>query len=216
MLISSFQIFAFGLGMAVAGPCLASCLPMIIAYTAGRDGCFRKKLLDILIFLSGRFIAYLLLGALAGISGAALNQAIAPHLAAWRKPVAGSISIGLGITLLAFRRTKEGCCDAVPPLSVAAGGLFLAGFTIGISPCGPLAVLLSEIVLISRSVWQGMWYGAMFGLGTLISSLIIAAGISGILHWLPRRYAAPPRFMRRARLACAMILILLGGLSLFR
>jgi len=216
MLISSFQIFAFGLGMAVAGPCLAACLPMIIAYTAGRDAGFRKKFLDILVFLAGRLVAYIFLGALAGISGAALNQAIAPHAAAWLKPVAGSISIGLGITLLAFGRTGTGCRGAMPPLSMASGGIFLAGFTIGASPCGPLAVLLSEIVLISRSVWQGMWYGAMFGLGTFIPSLMIAAGISGMLHWLPRRYAVSPRFMSLARLACALILIVSGGLSLFR
>lgn len=215
MLISSFQIFAIGAGLAVAGPCLATCLPTVIVYTAGRDVPFPKKLIDIIVFLSGRFLAYMFLGALAGISGAALNRAVAPHAAAWLKPAPGLISIGLGVMLFAARETKTGCRNE-PARPLAAGGLFLAGFTVGILPCGPLAALLSEIVLISRSIWQGMWYGMMFGLGTLVSTLVMAAGISGMLHWLPRRGLPAPRFARLMRPACAAILIVLGGLSLFR
>ena len=215
MLITSFQIFILGLGMAAAGPCLVTCLPLILAYTTGTDTRFFRKLLDISLFLCGRLSAYVLLGALAGISGSALSRVVAPSATAWLRPAAGAISIALGVLLLTSRKAKRGC-RAIPAQPLAAGGLFLVGFIIGVSPCGPLLALLSEIVLISRSVWDGVWYGFVFGLGTFISTLILAAGASGIIHWIPRKYAASPAVLRLVRLVCALSLIGMGAILVIR
>jgi sulfite exporter TauE/SafE len=207
MAVTSFQIFVIGLSLSLAGPCLFYCLPVLLAYTTGRSGTFRTKLKDIFIFLTGRFAAYVVLGGLAGFSAEVLHKFIGQPSTEFYKPAAGIVSIALaGMILL---QERKGCCNSAPrPL--AFGGLLLAGFFTGVSPCLPLLALLSEIVLISKNSWQGAWYGAAFGMGTFISGFAVTAGVTGILCRLTGIYAVSPISMRVIRLVCAAILVGMG------
>jgi sulfite exporter TauE/SafE len=205
MIVTSFQIFAIGAGMAAAGPCLVSCLPLILAYTWGGEGRMRLKLGSIGIYLSGRLIAYVLLGACAGLSAAALKGFTSHAVGASARLAAGLISIGLGI-LFIMPGERSGCPGSHGKL--AAGSVFLAGFVTGISPCGPLLALLSEIVLISRNAWQGAWFGLAFGLGTFLSAFAVTAGFSGVIHHLSS--AAPEKRRRLLRIFCGAALIVMG------
>jgi sulfite exporter TauE/SafE len=208
MLITSFQIFVIGLGLALAGPCLFSCLPVLLAYTTGSNASLYKRLRDLLVFLSGRFCAYVLLGWLAGLSGFALHDFISRHAAGLLKPVAGVVNILLGCMII-FQKNRN--CAHPVAATAASGGLFIAGFSVGVSPCGPLLALLSEIVLISRSVWQGAWYGAAFGLGTFVSAFVVTAAVSGVMY-RAGKYAVSPVSRKIIQIVCAAVLVCIGGL----
>ena len=210
MPIALLQVFALGLGLGFTGPCLFYCLPIILTFTSGIQQEYKKSLTDILVFFCGRLSAYILLGCLAGISGMLLRRIINSNLAAYLNPLAGLITIGLGIFVLFNKKTTEGKCARESGKAGVFGGLFLFGFIIGISPCAPLLVLLFEIALISKNALQGALYGLSFGLGTFISGTIIAAGFTGLLIWWPEKFLKSKGARLVLRIVCALVLILFG------
>ena len=210
MLIPFLQVFAIGLGMGFAGPCLFFCLPIIVTFTSGAQKGYRKSLIDILIFFCGRLSAYIVLGCLAGISGMFLRGFIDSSLVFYLNPLAGAISIGLGIFVLLNKKTEKAKCKSEPLKVGASGGLFLFGFIIGVCPCAPLLALLFEIALISKNALQGALYGLSFGLGTFISGVIMAAGFAGLLIWIPEKFLKSEGARLALRIVCALVLILFG------
>lgn len=187
MLISALQVFSFGFILGVVGPCLLYCLPVILALNAGIRQDYKKILLGIVTFLSGRLLAYVMLGFLAGISAVLLRQFTDSHLSFYLNPSAGVISIAFGVYVFFYRQKEEKVCQNQAHKILSSGGIFVFGFVMGISPCPPLMGLLLEITLISKTFLQGAIYGLMFGLGTFLSSFILAAGLSGVLSWLPKK-----------------------------
>jgi sulfite exporter TauE/SafE len=88
--------------------------------------------------------------------------------------------------------------------------LFTLDFIIGIFPCAALLALLFEIVLISNTAFERMFYAFLFGLGTLVSGLIVIGGLSGIFTWLPAKILKSKRSNFVFRVICALLLIMLG------
>jgi len=80
----------------------------------------------------------------------------------------------------------------------------------GAIPCAPLLALLFEITVISKTPLQGMLYAFSFGVGTFVSGLIVIAGLSGVISWLPAKFLKTNFSTKLFRLICAMFLILLG------
>ena len=203
-LITHVQLFGIGFGLGVAGPCLLSCTPMLVAYIAGNKKSFIEAAKEITVFMSGRLLAYIILAGLAGASGSLLRQFTGSNLTALFRPAAGAISILLGIFLI-FGEGRGGCSRPASKTKnrYGAGGLFALGFTIGVAPCGPLTALLFEITLISRTALDGILYGLSFGLGTFVSGFLAAGALSGILTRIP---IAPKIF----KILCGALLILFG------
>lgn len=208
MPIALLQIFAVGFGMGLIGPCLFYCLPVILAFTAGSEKEYKKTIYDILIFFSGRLLAYVLLGFLAGLSGLVLRSFIESRFGAYLKPLAGIISIILGAYILMTGDKEEACRR--PGRIYGATGVFGLGFLIGLSPCVPLSTLLFEIVLISKNGAEGALYGLFFGLGTFLSGFIAAAGLSGLLTVIPQRFLKSGRSRLVFKIICAMTLAVFG------
>ena len=208
MPIAFLQIFAVGFGMGLIGPCLFYCLPVILAFTAGAEKEYKKSLSDILIFFSGRLLAYVLLGFLAGLSGLVLRRFIESRFGIYFGPLAGIISIILGIYVLLTKDNTESCRR--PGRIYGIAGIFGLGFIIGLSPCVPLATLLFEIVLISKTGIEGALYGLFFGLGTFFSGFIVAAGLSGILNIIPQRFLKSERSRFVFKAICSLTLVLFG------
>ena len=81
------------------------------------------------------------------------------------------------------------------------------GLIIGFLPCAPLLAVLSYIGLISFNWRQSVFYSLVFGIGTLISPLILlvlgAGAISKILLNKPKIYHI-------FRFICGLIIILFG------
>lgn len=211
MLIPALQIFSIGFILGLSGPCLLYCLPITLALTAGLKDDYKKIVLGIIVFLSGRLVAYVILGFLAGASGVILRQFTDSRISFYLKPAAGIISIAFGIYILFYNRRKreEGCPGRARGV-LHSGGFFIFGFFVGISPCPPLMGLLAEIMLISRTFLQGAVYGLMFGLGTFLSGLIIAAGLSGAISLFPKNVVMPIASSRIFKGICAAVLIAFG------
>jgi thiol:disulfide interchange protein DsbD len=215
--ITDLQIFGIGFSFGIAGPCFLFCTPVLITYLLGRKERWHEALGDILVFLTGRLSAYVLLGSLAGLSGAVLRRFIGPPAAAFINPAAGAVSIMLGILVLVYKEPVLCACGGSPARKIYGfGSLFTLGFIIGISPCAPLTALLLQIALMSRSVVDGASYAFFFGLGTFLSGLLVVGALTGVIGGLIRKLVRSGPAAAIFRAACAALLILLGLGLIFR
>jgi sulfite exporter TauE/SafE len=210
MLINFIEIFGIGFGLGIAGPCLFSCVPLIFAFTLGVRKSYRKILIDICIFLCGRIIAYILLSACAGLFAMSLRHAIDSRLVFYFRPLAGLISMGLGIFILFKKEGKEGACQSKFEKSYTQASLISLGFLIGATPCAPLIALLSEIALISKSAFEGALYGFAFGLGTFIPAFFITATLAGIFKEVPKKLLTSFNVRYILKIISAIILMVFG------
>ena len=81
------------------------------------------------------------------------------------------------------------------------------GLIVGLLPCAPLLAALSYIGLVSFSWQRCIIYSLVFGLGTLISPLILLALGAGVV---PRLLLNKPGISRALRLICGLIIMFLG------
>lgn len=209
--ITSLQLFGIGFSFGIIGPCFLTCTPILITYIIGSKKRWREALADTLIFLSGRLLAYLILGILAGYSAAVLKDFTTSGLALFFKPLAGTISILFGISVIVHKADSHTCeCGPAHNKAYSTGGLFALGFAIGITPCAPLLALLFEITLISKSALDGLYYGLSFGLGTALSGFIVVGALSGIVTWFPIKMLKSESGNFVFRIICGLLLMLFG------
>jgi len=205
-----FEIFSIGFAMGLTGPCLFYCIPLIFAFTLGADKQYKRSVIDILVFLTARFLAYIVLAFLAASSGILLRKISGPDAVFYFKPLAGAVSIGLGLFILFRKDEKETVCR-MPAMDISSlGGLFALGFLIGISPCAPLIFLLSDIALLAKSAGEGVLYGVAFGLGTFIPAFFITAGLAGLFKKAMQKLLRSPRTGIFLRIISSGILIFFG------
>ena len=209
-LITHLQIFGIGVTYGIAGPCLVLCTPILLAYVAGSGKAWRDCLKDIAAFLTGKFLAYLILSAIAGFSSTILNKFVGSGLTPLFTPLAAVTSIILG-TFIIFNKTGDHChCHHGAHSIHGGGGLFLLGFFIGITPCAPLLALLMEITLISHNAFEGMLYGFSFGMGTIVSGLFVTGVLAGIFRKVPAMIFRSEKNLSVFRVACGALLIIFG------
>ncbi len=213
--IGSFTIgLIYGLGV-----CTASCLPYISGYIAGTGAGFKKGVKITLIFNSGRIIAYALIGALIGtLSG--LVTLVAPNALSpfqvYSALIFGAITIGIGASIL-LKTRKPYECNIKGTNVAAAGkkgrfgfdfGAFTLGLSRGLIICPPLVSLLLLYALPFSNPLGSMTLAVLFGLGTVISPLLVLGGVTG---WLLNK---APLFRKWISLAGGGILILLGVITI--
>ncbi len=186
-LLTCLQLFGIGASFNFAGPCFVICTPVIVGYIVGKGEVGKKAALDVLIFLSGRLLAYLALGFIAGISGILLKKITNTQILPYLRVAGGTVIILLGFFIWAARRSDSGVCRYIKNKVVNFGNLFVLGFAIGIFPCAPLLALLFEISLISETALAGAGYALSFGLGTFVAGFFVISGLTGILAWLPEK-----------------------------
>jgi len=214
-MVTYFQLFSIGFGFGLAGPCLLVCAPVLIAYVAGRQKADKQGLSDILIFLSARLLAYLVLGFLAGLSGVVLRRFLNLSLIPWIKALGGLIIILLGIDVWLGREPFAWLHKCKVGKIFGFSSFFVLGFIIGIFPCAPLLALLLEIALISKTAMDGLSYALFFGLGTFISGFIVIGVLSGIFTWIPAKLLKSKKSNLIFRIICALLLFWLGlGLTI--
>jgi sulfite exporter TauE/SafE len=209
-IITILQLFGIGFGFGIAGPCLLVCAPVLTAYISGRSAGKKEMLLETTLFMSGRVLAYLMLGAIAGLSGMILRRVTGEAVAGMFRPASGLISIMLGVFVLAGNRPGSILCGCSRNKFLNLGGLFALGFTIGIVPCAPLSALMLEIALMSRNVFDGAAYAISFGLGTAFSGVIVIFAISGLIRWLPAALLGSNGAKMALRAICALLLVVIG------
>ncbi|MEO5362112.1 MAG: sulfite exporter TauE/SafE family protein [Magnetococcus sp. DMHC-8] len=209
---SLLTLFLAGATMGLTA-CTATCLPFFGTWALGRGGGGWVALRDTGWFLSGKLLAYTLLGAGAGGLGRWLITTLDGQTG---QLVIGSSSLLAGCWMIAQANrarppshhpsgTDQAACRTArttahyPPV--------LLGFSLSLIPCAPLTALLAAGVQ-SESTWLGASYGAAFGLGTALTPLLIILPVLGFLGGEANRDR--PWLARHTQTAAGAVLLLLG------
>jgi sulfite exporter TauE/SafE len=145
----------------------------------------------------------------------------------------GALAFGISVAAIgiwiAIRRRPSKACGGCPEDSTwmrrlrhrlepreGDGGELSAGamgFLIGFVPCPPLIALLVFAATVG-SAGTGMVLGLVFGLGTVISPMIVIAGAAG---WFSDRIASDsPLFKQGVRRVAGLMLVALGIWTAYR
>ncbi len=209
--ITHLQIFGIGFSFGIVGPCFLTCAPILVTYVVGTKRRPGQVFADVSIFSSGRLVSYAILGALAGLSGGLIKSLTGPSVEGIFRPLAGIVSILLGILVIILKRNDTCACPNRKDRFYNFGGLLALGFIVGASPCAPLIALLFEIALMSKTALEGASYALSFGLGTFLSGLLIAGIFSSVLTGFAARMLKSKSANLVFRVVCGVILILLGA-----
>ncbi|MFA6970776.1 MAG: sulfite exporter TauE/SafE family protein [Gallionella sp.] len=168
-----FAIWLLGASLGLTA-CTATCLPFMGTWILGRGGSQLQALRDTGLFVSGRILAYSLLGAVAGGAGVWLSHAMQSGIG---NAVIGLSSIAAGLWLLRSAKAHAPC-----GIARSAGGTppLLLGFSLSLTPCAPLASLLA-VCAAAGSIKLGMASGIVFGLGAALTPLLILLPIISLL-----------------------------------
>jgi thiol:disulfide interchange protein DsbD len=201
------ELFTIGITMAF-GPCLFFCTPIVLSYIAGTQESGRKGFQSVLIFSLSRAIIYVLLGSLAGFFGKMLTSTLDKYTLTIY--IIGGTFISLsGILILMGKNLNLPLCKILRKYTTENDirSSIILGIIIGLLPCTPLLGILVYISLISKGLWQGALLGFSFGVGTIISPLIIL-GI--LVSALPKIIIKSPKVLEIFKKICGFLLFLFG------
>lgn len=189
-----FQGFFLGYG-----PCLMTCVPILLPYTITKKH-WKEGLEATLTFSLSRLAVYVALGGLAGYIGAFLMRFFYETLVHFY--IQGAMAFMLlliGILVLFGKDTGIKFCR------VKEGNMVVLGILVGLSPCLPLIGILLEIALLSENFISGMIYSFTFGIGTVLSPLLV---IGTVAPMAGKRFSE--RVQRTFVYLCGIFLILMG------
>lgn len=204
-------------GLAV---CTATCLPYVAGYIAGIGAGFRKSVSITLIFSSGRIVGYAVIGGLVGLFSGLFRLLVSTSelspFQVYSSIAFGIITMLIGASIFLKNRSRSCECKLSDTRNMKKGrivrfgfdfGAFTLGLSRGLILCTPLMLLLiysfpfvSPIGTVAIAV--------LFGLGTVLSPMLVLGGITG---WLLNK---APLFSKWVSIAGAGILILLGAVTL--
>ncbi|MEM2144093.1 MAG: sulfite exporter TauE/SafE family protein [Candidatus Jordarchaeaceae archaeon] len=191
--------------------CTSSCLPYITSYIAGIKAGFKKGVIVTLIYNFGREMAYITLGVLADFFKQFISDVSFFDYQKYALTSFGVTLIAVGISILHNKPASSHLCITMQTQFNATKKIanifdiraFLMGFTKGLIVCPPFMALLLYSVTLSASS-SSFVLATMFGLGTILSPLIIFCGVTG---WL---LSKAPLYSRWVIKISAGILILSG------
>jgi len=207
----------FFLGLSFGwGPCVASCGPILISYVAGTKKGILKSISVYLIFSLSRIFVYLILGLLVFLAGRFFTEQFLGGSSKYILIGGGIFIIIMGILVALGKRIefKSWCRFQEKFLQRDKKSILLFGLITGFLPCAPLLVVLSYIALVSKTWWQGLFLTFSFGLGTLLSPLILLVIFASLL---PKFFVNLKEFyMRIFSFVCGLIIIFLGANMVMR
>ncbi len=196
--ISNFELsFASVIALMVTGivygftVCSFSCFPVIATYVIGTNKGFKDSLIATLLFSVAKLTAYILIGAICAVSGMFIFKWVEPKIIA---TIIGMILITTG-TLLFLRKKHKHCCHAEHKCISIDNykQVLVLGFISGLIPCPPYIALMSTAA-VSGSLSLGLWGTLAFGVGNLISPLILMGGVMGLfsnkIHLKIQKYSS--------------------------
>lgn len=161
----------FILGLSTGAVCIAYCGPVLVPYLMGEGSSILKSTWYLGLFLAGRLLAYLLVGFLAGVLGAAFLQ----H-SGFKPAVMGIINMALAVMLIlyGFYRFREICLGKSQQQIEKLMGVrwpylvpFAGGAITGINICPPFLLVFAQAAS-SHQVAGSVLYFFMFFLGTSV------------------------------------------------
>ncbi|MBU0485379.1 MAG: sulfite exporter TauE/SafE family protein [Proteobacteria bacterium] len=164
-MVDGVGLFSLGL-IYGATVCSMTCLSYLGPYLLANGDGFRDGLLSSLFFGLGKICCYVFLGGLAGYLG---RELISSSAQSWAM---GLVLIGVALTMpLVARRS---CRDKCRP-----GGKLVSLLTLGAAtslvPCPPVLAILT-MAAGQGSMVTGMGFGLSYGLGIIISPLLLIGG----------------------------------------
>ncbi len=169
-------IEGFALGLSTGSLCLMTCVPIYLPYMMSEDRSLLKSLVRLMEISLGRFIAYILFGALAGYFGTRIN------------PMGRGLFTGISYILLsiflvvnAFRTHREGKSCRVPKWALMSKSALLLGFFTGVNFCPSFLIALSSAVDLG-GVLSGIQIFVGFFFGT--SLFLMPLALSGYLTFI--------------------------------
>lgn len=201
-----------------SGPCLASCGPLLISYIAGTRKDVLRSLIAYMTFSLSRMAAYFTLALLIFFLGRFTVESFAGQYAKYIYLLGGSFITVIGIIMvlgkhLIFKFLNLTKIQKVI-LEKDTKSVVLFGLIVGFLPCAPLIAILSFIGLISKSWLQSLTYSLSFGLGTLLSPLVLLIIFTGLIPKIITQRAAI--YYRIFSFICGLVIIFLGIQLIYR
>lgn len=171
--------FLLGLGSGTA--CMAYCYPALIPYILSEGKELRAGYMRLVLFLVGRLIGYIAIGAAAGAVGSLIapGSAVATFIG-----TAATLFIALLLILRPLLRRREQRNDECirKDLTTRSRGFwfpFSLGLFTGLSICPPFLMGITR-ALVLGSLWHGILFFLLFYTGTLVYFLPLPlAGLLG-------------------------------------
>jgi len=216
--ISIIAAFSAGV-LSFLSPCVVPLVPVYLASLYGPEiletGAARRRLplfLHSLSFVIGFSLVFVTLGAIAGLTGLAIN----PSSALLNK-IAGSLLIAFGLFMLAALKLPWLNYEKrlTPSLGNTTGYLrsLLIGATFSLAwiPCvSPILGGILTLALGSETAWHGAYLLAIYSLGLGLPFLIIGVAFESISPLLRRIH----RYSRLIYIISSLLLITIGVLIL--
>jgi len=218
MEISIVVAFSAGL-LSFLSPCVLPLVPVYLASLVGAEifggrvaGIRLPIFLHSLSFVAGFSLIFTTMGAIAGLTGFAIN----PSLALLNK-ISGSLLIALGLFMLAALKVPWLNYEKrlTPSLGSTTGYLrsFIIGatFSLAWTACvGPILAGILALALNSATVWRGAYLLAIYSLGLGLPFLIIGVAFDSIAPFLKRIH----RYSSLIYLISGLLLVVVGVLVL--
>ena len=191
--------------------CAGMCGPLAIAVACGRPCATKERLV---LFVAGKGLTYVALGAVAGTFGAGLSNAgLGNRAAAVVALAAGVAMLGFGVSSVqkrfpSMRPNHPSAVSVLITQLVAGQGQLTplaAGLLAGLLPCGLVHAMLAQSMA-AVGAWRGCLVMLAFGLGS--SPSVLAAG------WLCGRIGIRSR--RMAEWLGAGAVVGMGMIALWR
>jgi sulfite exporter TauE/SafE len=172
--LSRFLAEGFSLGLATGPICLATCGPVYAPFLMQHNRAPLRYVLVVLELSLGRFITYLLVGALAGILGHRVSDLERDYFS-----MAAYVLFSVFLIISALRsRTCEGACRTGPAWDRFSEWPVLLGVLTGINFCPSFLLAFSRSFGLSGPV-AGMLFFSAFFVGT--SMFLLPLSFVGML-----------------------------------
>lgn len=160
-----FSLFLLGMVYG-ATVCSFTCLPYFGPYLIGSGTGFKDGVISSCAFALGKLCMYSALGGAAAVLGRALT--VSPT----HKVIMGLVLIAVAVTMPFV--TKDGCLKR-SQVTGKRFSMFVLGVVSSLMPCPPLAAVF---VLSAQhgEVLGGVMYGFFYGLGLVVSPMLLAGG----------------------------------------
>jgi len=194
-----------------SGPCIASCGPFLISYIAATRKDIPRGIMTYILFSCARISVYLLLSLAIFFLSQFLVSKLLGDFAKYIMISGGLIMILLGVSLVLGKKLEfpfsQSLCRNI--LERDKKSIVSLGIIIGLLPCAPLLAIFSYVGLISRTWFSSLLYALSFGIGTLVSPLILLVILAGLI---PRMLMDKKTvYYSIFTFICGLVIILLGA-----
>jgi len=203
------SIFIVGLSFGM-GTCVSSCGPLLLSYIAGTKKSALKGLIVYFLFSAARITAYLILGLAVFFLGRFAQERIfAGALFKYILLLGGLFIVFIGILMIAGKNLDFKFCRFLYSnvLERDKKSILIFGLTVGLLPCAPLLATLSVVGLTAKSWLESVLYSIAFGMGTVLSPLILLVIFAG---FIPQFLGNNQKIYRIFSIICGLIIVILG------